>query len=162
MDQQIGTRLGRSPILLGFGPGLLPHSSLRESKPLTILARAIALVALALVAGCSAPYYIVLINATGHELQVVDQHSKQSVRNGSTFDLKLDENTNKIHFVVNGKRFHYEWIPAPANYIERNRIRKGFVIQIDAALAANLVQPGTRAMVQPSVQPSGFPLLPVQ
>lgn len=113
-------------------------------------------------AGCSLPYYIILINDTGAELRVLQGDVETAVLAGGNFQLKFNERVNEVMFIAKGVRFSYEWEYPEQEFIEKRAGSRGFVIQIGPSLEAYAVLPMTRQHVAaPPVQPKAFPLAPM-
>lgn len=117
---------------------------------------------LAFFAGCSAPYYIILVNDTGEELHVMQGDVESTVPVGGHVQLRFNERVDDVVFIAKGSRFSYKWTyPAP-EFIEKRTSSRGFVIQVDPSLKAYAVLPMTRERVaELPVQPMGFPLAPM-
>jgi hypothetical protein len=142
------------------------HHRVRGRENILTMKRAFSLffplALLAFFAGCSSPYYIVLINDTGAELRVLQGDVETAVSVGGNVQLKFNERVDEVVFIAKGTRFSYKWeYPAP-EFIEKRASSRGFVIQVDPSLKAYAVLPMARERVgQLPVQPKAFPLAPI-
>jgi len=159
MGRQIGTKEVRSRLLLLPGLGLNPSEAKTMKTGRTLL---IVGCIYGLLSGCSAPYYIVLINGLEETLSVRVKGSIYAIDPGAFQEILFDESASMAQFRVAGKAYIYDWKYPPRGFVEQTGVRKGFVVLIGKDLDAYLTQRSRNQKVCARFEPTPHRLQPAR
>ncbi len=119
----------------------------------------LATMALLIACGCSAPYYVILINGCPADISVFYHDRLHVVPSGEILNIKLDDRAKHTEVMIDGVSATYRWRYPPKAFHEESGLSRKFVVQVNGDKRIYLLAPFTRTIQNDlPEQPEGYPL----